>query len=100
MGLADCWEIGRLTDLFCEKWKDIMGAEIKWINKHDGGPHEAGFLKLNCSKIQETFGWIPKWDMEINMDKIISWTKVYAEGTSEDVIKCMNQQIMEYMCEG
>lgn len=93
----DCWETGRLTDLFCKQWKHAMGSELTWINKHDGGPHEAGFLKLNCVKINEVFGWSPKWNMETNMEKIISWTKVYAKGASEDVIACMIEQIKEYM---
>ena len=93
----DCWETGRLVDLFCEKWKSIMGQDIKWINKRDGGPHEAGFLKLNCAKIHDIFGWKPKWDMDTNMEKILQWTKVYIEGTSEDVIECMYKQIKEYL---
>ena len=93
----DCWSTGRLADLFCEKWGDIMGKEIKWINKHDGGPHEAGFLKLNCGKIREVFGWSPRWNMDINMEKIVSWTKVYLEGNGEDILRCTNEQIKEYI---
>lgn len=94
---VDCWATGRLTDLFCEKWNLIMGRDIKWINKHDGGPHEAGFLKLNCAKIHDTFGWSPKWNMDTNMEKIIQWTKVYMEGNKQDVLSCMNDQIKEYI---
>ncbi len=94
---ADCWATGRLTDLFCEKWNSIMGRDIKWINKHDGGPHEAGFLKLNCAKIHDTFGWSPKWNMDTNMERIIQWTKVYMEGNKQDVLSCMNEQIKEYI---
>lgn len=99
VGPADegCYTTGRLADIFCEKWKTIMGHDIKWINKHDGGPHEAGFLKLNCSKIHKVFGWSPKWDMNTNMEKIVSWTRVYLEGTSEAVLRCMNEQIKEYI---
>lgn len=93
----DCWTTGRLTDLFCEKWKMVIGGDIKWINKHDGGPHEAGFLKLNCDKINKIFGWLPKWDMETNMDKIVEWTKVYLEGKEENILKCMSEQIREYV---
>ena len=93
----DCWTTGKLADLFCKKWLDIIGHEIKWINKHDGGPHEAGFLKLNCAKIHDTFGWSPKWDMFTNMEKIIQWTKIYMEGSKSEVLACMNNQINEYI---
>ncbi len=93
----DCWTTGQLTDLFCDKWKSIIGQEIKWINKHDGGPHEAGFLKLNCAKINEVFGWTPKWDMDVNMEKIVEWTRVYLENKSDGILKCMDEQIEEYL---
>lgn len=93
----DCWDTGRLTDLFCDKWKEIMAEEVSWVNKHDGGPHEAGFLKLDCSKITSTFGWQPKWNMECNMEKIVEWTKVYLTGDAGAVVSCMNEQIREYV---
>ena len=49
----DCSETGRLVDLFVSKW----GDGIKWINQYDGGPHEANFLKLDCSKLKKVF-WL------------------------------------------
>ena len=51
---SDCITTGELVDMFCNKW----GEGVEWINKHDGGPHEANFLKLDCSKMKKTFGWI------------------------------------------
>lgn len=91
----DCYETGKLTDLFCDTWEKLCGASVKWVNKHDGGPHEAGFLKLNCSKAKEVFGWEPKWNMKTNMEKIVEFTKVYAEGG--DIVGEVNRQIREYL---
>ena len=48
---VDCFQTGALVDLFVKKW----GEGINWINKYDGGPHEANFLKLDCSKLKTTF---------------------------------------------
>ena len=48
----DCFQTGVLVDLFVNKW----GEGIKWINRYDGGPHEANFLKLDCSKLKSVFG--------------------------------------------
>lgn len=93
----DCWETGKLADLFCEQWEKIIGNEINWLNKHDGGPHEAGFLKLNCTKIDQTFDWTPKWNMETNMQKIVQWTKVYMEGSQSDVQEYMKEEIIEFL---
>ena len=44
----DCVTTGRLVDMFCRAW----GGDVKWVNQYDGGPHEANFLKLDCSRIK------------------------------------------------
>mgnify|MGYP000838172232 FL=1 len=69
--------------------------EIKWINQYDGGPHEANFLKLDCSKIKSTFGWKPRWNVETTMKKIVEWSKCYLKGN--DVVGCMEKQIKEFL---
>lgn len=92
---TDCWTTGDLVDLFCKEWTKQTGKEIKWINKYDGGPHEANFLKLDCSKVKTTFGWKPVWNVETTMKKIVEWSDVYLrEG---DFVSCMERQINEYM---
>ncbi len=91
-----CFETGNLVDLFVSKW----GDGLKWINKYDGGPHEANFLKLDCSKIKNTFGWKPTWNLEHTMEKIIEWTHLYANNASSDELKnCMDNQINEFLSE-
>ena len=93
----DCLNTGELVDLFCNNWEKITGNKIAWINKHDGGPHEANLLKLDSSKIKKTFGWSPVWHMDTVMEKIAEWTYAYHRG--EDVVACMNRQIEEF-CNG
>lgn len=87
---CDCITTGNLVALFCQKW----GEDIKWINKHDGGPHEANFLKLDCSKIKHVFGWKPKWGVERAIEKTVEWSKIYLE--HGDIVKCMDKQIKEF----
>ncbi|MBR5565679.1 MAG: CDP-glucose 4,6-dehydratase [Roseburia sp.] len=91
---ADCWTTGRLVDLFCKEWERQTGQHVEWINQYDGGPHEANFLKLDCSKIKKTFGWKPVWNVEMTMEKIVEWSKCYLE--QGDVLLCMEKQIKEY----
>ena len=71
----DCGTTGELVDLFCSKW----GEGRTWENHHDGGPHEANFLKLDCSLLKSTFGWKPKWGIEEAIQKTIEWSKVYLD---------------------
>lgn len=91
---ADCLTTGELVTLFCKVWSEYTEKEIRWLNKHDGGPHEAGFLKLDCAKLKETFGWKPRWNTETAIEKIVEWTKVYM--SHGDVAECMEKQIKEF----
>mgnify|MGYP002866180603 CR=1 FL=1 len=43
-------------------------------------PHEANFLKLDCTKLKTVFGWRPRWHMEETMRMICRWTEVYFAG--------------------
>lgn len=87
---CDCVTTGQLVDIFCEKW----GESIKWLNQHDGGPHEANFLKLDCSKVKKTFGWMPRWHVAEAVAKTVEWSKAYFAG--EDIRVCMDKQIQEF----
>ena len=86
----DCVTTGQLVDLFCEKW----GEGLAWVNQYDGGPHEANFLKLDCSKIKRVFGWRPHWGVEEAIEKTVEWSKVYL--SHEDVCECMDKQIEDF----
>lgn len=87
---SDCVTTGLLVDTFCSKW----GQGMKWLNKSDEGPHEANFLKLDCSKLKAVFGWKPKWNFDMAMEKTVEWSKIYVEGGN--VVECMDRQIEEY----
>ena len=94
----DCITTGQLVDIFVDKWNQIANANskpIKWINKSEvNSPHEANFLKLDCSKIKKVFGWKPRWSVEQAIEKTVEWSKVYLE--NGNVVDCMNTQIEEF----
>ncbi|MCR5755423.1 MAG: CDP-glucose 4,6-dehydratase [Acetatifactor sp.] len=87
---TDCFQTSALVDLFVKHW----GENIKWIDRHDGGPHEANFLKLDCSKLKATFGWQPRWNLETAIIKVVEWTKCWNAGGN--VRECMDRQIKEF----
>lgn len=91
----DCVTTGYLADSFCKSWKTITGKEICWINQHDGGPHEAAFLKLDCSKIKSVFGWKPCWEIDYALEKSIElYLSCYNNG---DAVACIRKQMEEYL---
>ena len=87
---CDCLTTGDLVDLFVKKW----GEGIEWTSKADNGPHEANFLKLDCSKMKKTFGWKPEWNIEKTVEKTVEWYKIYAE--NGNIRDCMEKQINEF----
>jgi CDP-glucose 4,6-dehydratase len=90
----DCFQTGALVDLFVKHW----GEGLKWVNKYDGGPHEANFLKLDCSKLKATFDWKPHWNLDTAIEKTVEWSKAWVGG--EDVRAVMDKQIEEYISGG
>ena len=91
---TDCYSTGDLVTLFCRKWNALTNSHITWINEYDGGPHEADFLKLDCSKLKSKFGWKSQWNMETAMEKIVEWSMVYLNGGN--VVECMEKQMTCY----
>ena len=88
---VDCITTGNLVDIFCEAWGDSM----KWENKSVDGPHEANFLKLDCSKIKSVFGWKTTWNVKQGIEKTCEWTKAYIN--NKDINKVMEKQIKEFI---
>jgi CDP-glucose 4,6-dehydratase len=87
----DCITTGALVDMFCNKW----GEGQKWEDKFVGGPHEANFLKLDCSKLKATFDWKPRWNVETAIEKTVEWAKSYIN--LDNMADCMNIQIQEFL---
>jgi CDP-glucose 4,6-dehydratase len=88
---VDCFKTGRLVDLFCNTW----GEDMKWINRYDGGPHEANFLKLDCSKLKTKFEWAPTWNLGDAVKYTVEWSKALRDGA--DIEKCMDEQIAAFV---
>ncbi len=89
---CDCVTTGKLVDLFCKKW----GENAKWENKSEkNAPHEADFLKLDCTKLKVTFGWTPRWSIENAVELACKWSKVWL--ANGDIAAEMDREIEEYL---
>lgn len=87
----DCFQTVALVDVFVKYW----GDGLKWVNKYDDGPHEANFLKLDCSKLKTTFGWKPHWNLDKAIEKVVEWSKCWVE--DGDIRTCMDKEIEEFI---
>ena len=87
---SDCITTGMLADMFCELW----GEGMSWENRFEGGPHEARFLKLDCSRLRQVFGWKPRYTVREAVEKTVQWSKAYLQG--EEMLPVMDKQIREF----
>ncbi len=86
-----CVTTGQLAELFREKW----GEEFHWINQAEpDAPHEANFLKLDCSKLKAAFGWRPRWHISEAVEQTVEWTRVWLAGG--DIPSEMDREIRLY----
>ncbi|MBR3869520.1 MAG: CDP-glucose 4,6-dehydratase [Clostridia bacterium] len=86
----DCLTTGQLATIFCSAWGE--GQTFECLKKD--GPHEANFLKLDCSLLKTTFGWKPTWSATEAVEKTVEWTKVFA--ANDDVPAITEKQIKEF----
>lgn len=89
---CDCVTTGALVNLFCEKW----GSGASWEDcSEKNAPHEANFLKLDCSKLKSAFGWQPRWHIGEAVAMTCDWTKVYLSGG--DIPDEMDREIVAFL---
>jgi len=88
---CDCVTTGDLVDLFCKEW----GEGAAWENRPEAdAPHEAHFLKLDCSKLKSVFGWSPRWHIQEAIAQTVEWTRIWFTGG--DIPAEMDREIEEY----
>ena len=86
----DAWPVERVANLLCAAWGEGASCVID-AGEH---PHEAHYLKLDCSRARTELGWRPRWDLEKALASIVQWTRVFA--AKGDIRACCLQQIEEY----
>jgi CDP-glucose 4,6-dehydratase len=99
-GYAQAWNFGPddndaqnvewITKTICEMWGENASFEID----NNPQPHEANYLKLDCSKVKAELGWFPKWNIETTLKSIVDWNKAWLKG--ENIRDVTIQQINHY----
>ncbi|MNO35594.1 CDP-glucose 4,6-dehydratase [compost metagenome] len=80
------WIVEQLTS----KWPMNSG----YIIDQGAHPHEAKYLKLDCSKAKASLNWAPRWDLEKALDTIVEWNEAYQQGKS--MLEVCISQIKEF----
>ncbi|NLW48195.1 MAG: CDP-glucose 4,6-dehydratase, partial [Firmicutes bacterium] len=76
---AEGWNFGpadkdaRPVEWIVQQMCQLWGEEATYIVNQGPHPHEAHYLKLDCSKALARLAWYPKWELEQAIEKIIEW---------------------------
>ena len=87
---SDARNVEWIVNKICTLWGEDAGYQID----SNPQPHEANYLKLDCSKVKAELGWYPQWNIDKALTSIIEWTRVYLKG--DDLMNVCNKQIEEY----
>lgn len=102
---CDCISTGELADLFCKYWNldknqnnEVEANELfkaAWESKAEqNAPHEANFLKLDCTLLKKIFGWQPRWHIEEAIRKTCEFSKVWLQ--RRNIPAEMDKEIEEF----
>lgn len=97
----DAKNVEWITRTICELW----GENASFCVDTNPQPHEANYLKLDCSKAKAELGWEPRWNITQTLLSIVDWNKAFLAGenirikTEEQIdlyLNCLpKQQAME-----
>jgi CDP-glucose 4,6-dehydratase len=80
------WIVDRLTTAW--------GERANWVLDGREHPHEAHYLKLECSKSKSRLNWRPRWSLEETLGAIVDWHREYQTG--KDMREVTLRQIAAY----
>ncbi|WP_343710970.1 CDP-glucose 4,6-dehydratase [Kosakonia radicincitans] len=98
---AEGWNFGPHEDdampvqFIVETMVKIWGDDAAWLLDGNEHPHEAHYLKLDCSKARMRLGWQPRWNLVETLERIVKWHKAWIAG--EDMLARSRNEISEYM---
>ena len=98
---AEAWNFGpkeedaKPVQWIVEQMAKQWGDNAKWAIDQAEHPHEANYLKLDCSKAHTKLNWHPKWSLQTALQKIIQWHQ--AESNQKDMRQYTISQIEQYM---
>lgn len=70
------------------------GEGAIWVIDSGNHPHEAHYLKLDCSKAKARLDWHPRWHLDEALERIVEWHRAYRD--KNDMREVTLRQIAEY----
>ena len=87
----DCKPVTWILDNMVRTW----GNDASWKLDDNSHPHEAAYLKLDCSKAASRLYWQPKWNLEKTLNSIVNWHQDWR--TNKNMNEICLQEIANYI---
>ena len=93
---AEAWNFGpqdidaKPVEWIMQRFSTVWGNSFRYEIDMGHNPHEAHYLKLDCSKTNMYLGWNPRWNLSSAVDAIAEWTQAYQEGADMRTV-CLRQ---------
>ncbi len=84
--VEDAKPVGWIVKAMANKW----GSGASWLIDEGEHPHEANYLKLDCSKASAQLGWMPRWSLNHALALIVNWHQMYQQGADTHRV-CLDQ---------
>ena len=97
---AEAWNFGpndddaKPVDWILDNLTKTWGEGASWKLDVGNHPHEAHYLKLDCSKAKARLHWQPRWSLATAIDQICVWHKAHLAGEGMQAM-CL-RQIKQY----
>ena len=85
--------VSDLANIMVKGW----GDDASWVLDKESYPHEACFLKLDCSKANSRLKWQSIWSLERSLNETVKWYKAWSN--KEDMYEFSLNQIKAYQNE-
>lgn len=97
---AEAWNFGpqdedaKPVQWIVEQLIALWGNGASWQLDGQPQPHEATYLRLDCSKARSHLYWKPRWALRHTLEQIVAWHKAHA--ASQDMRQQTLAQIKAY----
>ncbi|ETT07719.1 CDP-glucose 4,6-dehydratase [Providencia alcalifaciens] len=98
---AEGWNFGpkdedaKSVEWIANQLSNLWGNNAEWFISAGEHPHEAHYLKLDCSKAKMRLDWQAVWNLQQTLEKIVNWQKAWLN--KEDMHQYTINEIKEYM---
>lgn len=99
-GYAEAWNFGadegdaRPVSWIADRLAGLWGEGASWKRDNVSQPHEAHYLKLDCTKAKARLNWHPQVTLASVLEWSVAWYKAYLK--KEDMRRCTLDQIARY----